>query len=590
MNVKRRLVFRFIGQLVVVGVVLLTIAASASFWILNELNDLESEKELQEAGLMKLIITSVQDGIKLNFDKGLLEKVQASGGWLQLLDDTGNVTQSYFVPEDVPHKYAPGELLSYWMEREPFPYSLGLHIEDKGGITYTLLYGIPKNKADGSIEKLLSQGLQQEGNTLVIPAKAEEKLRSEHAWIQLLNSDGAEVASFNRPSGAVRNYSLHELILRSKYDYRYNASLVFYYEKDTRNTWVLSKPSDGAQPGEIPSMLPELRIILTGFGGLAVASLVTLLLFSFWYGHRFGSPMMHMMEWLRKLGQGVYEEPQDRHHLPRSMDRKGRQKRRYRVYKDVIGSLNSLTDSLKSNEALRSKQETTREEWIAGVTHDLKTPLSTIKGYAHMMESDSLSWTHEEIREFAAIIRQKSAYMDDLINDLGLTYRLKNDVAPPETERVELNAYLAEVLDQIRCHPSYDASRIQFEPARHPMEADIYHPWFRRILDNLIANALLHNEPLTIATVTLEEVKPYGYSVTVRDNGEGMDPMTASLLFERYYRGTNTESRSEGTGLGMAVTRALVYALSGTIEVKTREGEGTAIRLVFPLEDQNGGL
>ncbi|WP_213618180.1 sensor histidine kinase KdpD [Paenibacillus sp. J22TS3] len=582
MNVRRRLVFRFIGQLVVVGLVLMTIAVAASLWILEELNHLESDREFQEAGLMRLIDTSVQDEKGVHFDEGLLKKIRDSGGWLQLLDDRGNVTQSYYTPADVPRKYASGEIMSYWTETMSFPYSLGLYVDEKDGVTYTLLYGRPKNKADRSLERLLRAGMKQNGDKIELPEADQKQLEKEHDWIQLLDSNGAEIASFNKPNGVPGTYKLSELVLRSRYGYRYNAELLFYYDQSKGNTWILNKPLTGTKPGETPSMFPEIRIILTGLGAIAVASLVTLVLFSFWYGHRFGSPMMHMMQWLSKLGEGVYEEPLDRQGLPRSQDRKGKQRRRYRVYKDVMGSLRRLTDTLRTNEALRSKQETIREEWIAGVTHDLKTPLSTIKGYAHMLESDSLHWTDEEIREFAMIIRQKSAYMDDLINDLGLTYRLKNEASPPKRERVELNAYLEDVVEQIRCYPAYDEDQVHFVPADRPVEAEIYHPWFRRILDNLIANALLHNEPQTVATVILGDLAESTYSVTIRDNGEGMDETTASLLFERYYRGTNTERRSEGTGLGMAVTRALVHALGGTIEVKTRVGEGTQIKLEFP--------
>lgn len=80
-------------------------------------------------------------------------------------------------------------------------------------------------------------------------------------------------------------------------------------------------------------------------------------------------------------------------------------------------------------------------------------------------------------------------------------------------------------------------------------------------MDNLVANALLHNEKGTTLTVTIQSAGPNDIALAFSDNGKGMNEETASRLFERYYRGTDTESRTEGSGLGMAVTKALVEAL-----------------------------
>jgi signal transduction histidine kinase len=105
---------------------------------------------------------------------------------------------------------------------------------------------------------------------------------------------------------------------------------------------------------------------------------------------------------------------------------KGTLRRRFRLFADVILSLQHLTQTLRHNEEMRRQLEQTREEWIAGVSHDLKTPLSSIKGYSHMLAAEQYRWTEEEVREFSGIILEKANYMETLIDDLSLTYRLKN--------------------------------------------------------------------------------------------------------------------------------------------------------------------
>ncbi len=98
-----------------------------------------------------------------------------------------------------------------------------------------------------------------------------------------------------------------------------------------------------------------------------------------------------MMNWLKNLSNGKLQEPKDKRGRPASRSGEGRLRRPYRVYREVIQSLDSLTGSLKQAEEARSRLEKSREEWITGVPHDLKTPLSSIKGYADLLATGKVS-------------------------------------------------------------------------------------------------------------------------------------------------------------------------------------------------------
>ncbi|WP_254450288.1 sensor histidine kinase [Cohnella herbarum] len=343
-------------------------------------------------------------------------------------------------------------------------------------------------------------------------------------------------------------------------------------------------PLSGMEPGQKPLISPENRVLFIGIGLLLLAAMLVFVFVSYWFGQRFGAPIAHVLKWLRQLGEGRYEEPVDARGIPRSQDRRGRRKSKYRVYSDVIDSMDSLSQSLHSNEKLREETEKMRDEWIAGVSHDLKTPLSSIKGYAHVLVNDSYDWSAEEIRSFANIILDKSSYLDELINDLTLTYRLKSHNGKPPFEQVSMNDYLAAAIQEAVNHPMYPEERVRFIPSDAPVNLRIYRPWFQRIVDNLVANALLHNEEGTTLTITLQAKEPNCATLTFSDDGKGMDEETASRLFERYYRGTDTETRTEGSGLGMAVTKALVEAHGGTIEVVSSMKRGTSIMIKWNSE------
>ncbi|RAP25756.1 hypothetical protein C2W64_02371 [Brevibacillus laterosporus] len=112
---------------------------------------------------------------------------------------------------------------------------------------------------------------------------------------------------------------------------------------------------------------------------------------------------------------------------------------------------------------------------------------------------------------------------------------------------------------------------------------------FQRMVDNVIANAILHNPvgtPIEICLVACETdgLDVEGFSLTIRDCGTGMEPEVTQQLFERYYRGTNTEGLTQGTGLGMAIAKKLALAHGGEIQVASELGQGTTIQFTFHKE------
>ncbi|GIO05759.1 two-component sensor histidine kinase [Brevibacillus reuszeri] len=579
MNIKSRLALHLIAWLVIVGLILSLLAGITLVWTMNQLTRIEATRQFESAGLYQLIQTIQAKGDSLEFDPELLALVRENGGWLQRIDEKGRVTDSFYTPEDVPLQYGPGELTAYWLGKTPFPYHMYLWIQEKNGVLHTLIYGL-ENRDDESIQKLINQATVKD-KEIILTEEMNQQLKENNAWMQLLDEKGKELATFNKPAGAITDYSVQDLALRSVYPDRYATRLISHYDEETKLTWLLSYPMSGARPGTSPWWTPEIEVLAIGIGMLMLVAMLVFVITSYWFGQRLGAPIAHILKWLRFLRLGRYEEPTDSSGLPRSRDHKGNRRSKYRIYQDVIDSMESLSQTLHLNERLQEETERMREEWIAGVSHDLKTPLSSIKGYAHILDNKDYNWTSEEVRSFAKIILEKSSYMDDLINDLTLTYLLRNGQVAPSVERVELNEYVAEAIAEAANHPMYPEECIRFVPADCSVHLLIYKPWFQRIVDNLIANALLHNESGTTITVTVQAVKPSTIILTFADNGKGMSEETTARLFERYFRGTNTEMRTEGSGLGMAVTKALVEALGGQITVSSSLGKGTTISLIW---------
>lgn len=580
MNIKWRLARKLVSGLSVVGVLLLAIAVFILLWSSDRTSQIEATREFESAGLYQLVKTLQKDQGLIRFDPKLLEMIRENGGWLQRIDENGKVNDSYMVPPDVPTSYSPGQLTGYWLKSTPFPYELYLWIQEKNGTTYTLLYG--KSNED----KLLLEGLVKrtefsEKGMLKLSPKDEALLKSRKSWLQVLDENGTEIASTFKPYGFIGQYSLQELALRSVYFDKYGTKVLTYYEPQQGLTWVLSTPLDITQPGKQPLLDPELKILISATSAVIGLSMLIFALFAWWFGQRIGSPILHMMDWLKALSRGNYTEPLSKSGQSISIGQDGKRKRNFAIYEDVMDSLATLASTLKRDAIARKETDKARDEWIAGVSHDLKTPLSSIKGYAHMLENEDYEWSAEEVRSFAKVMLDKSNHMEGLISELTLEYQLRSGVTPPYTELVELNAYIPETLYGAGISQDNQAVRIVFIASDRPVYLNVYKPWFQRIVDNLTVNAFLHNHADTILTVTVLTLESGKIGLSFSDNGNGMDEETQIRLFERYYRGTDTESATEGSGLGMAVARALVEVHQGVIQVKSEKGRGTDIQLLW---------
>jgi len=587
MNMKRRLAVRFIIQLVIAGLVALLTAALCMLWVIGRFADIDVSKNFAEAGLEQLVESSELGDNEIRFTPSLLEQVKKRGGWLQSLDETGQVDYSYNAPADVPKRYAPGELMDYWYKRKDFPYDLMVWIPEKNGRQYTVIYGF-QDDYQQLLKQTVKEGRLSDDGQLLLPQKVKSKLSALNGYIQLLDAQGAEVASYNKPDHAVSHYSFQELALRTVYNERYGYHLLSNYMADSSQTWVLLFPNySGGSNGQQALIPDEARTLIIGFGSLAVVLIMILVLLPLWQAHRFMAPVLHMLRWLNLLGKGSYAEPVNRSGIAYSRTRSGGWRSRYKIFSEVLESIQGLSVKLQEDQELRSQNRQLREEWITGITHDLKTPLSSIKGYAHMLTEPEYEWSPEEVRHFSRIMLDKSTHMDTLINDLGLTYRLNAGVQPPQGELIELNEWLARTLELLASNPAFGKDRIVFCPAAVPLHVILHPPWLERVVSNLVANAMLHNPPQTVLTVSAM-LQPHRERETelvlaFADNGNGMNEQTAEKLFDRYFRGSDTSATTEGSGLGMAISKGLVEAMHGEITLQTSPGEGTTIRLIWPL-------
>ncbi|MCA5580821.1 HAMP domain-containing sensor histidine kinase [Enterocloster clostridioformis] len=251
------------------------------------------------------------------------------------------------------------------------------------------------------------------------------------------------------------------------------------------------------------------------------------------------------------------------------------------VFQDVFESLDCLDTEIKTSDNIKENTETMRKEWIANITHDLKTPLSSIKGYAEIL-FDNKDVSSEQIKKYSNVILKNVSYMESLIDDLKLTYQLENGIAPLQCTEQNFVRFLKELVINVLNHPEYEERTIHFDCTKENIMLSFDHKLMTRAFQNLIINAFAHGNDDTEITIRITVLNNI-LQIIVSDNGKGMRPEEVNHLFQRYYRGTNTEKKTAGTGLGLAITKSITEAHGGNISVESEIGLGTDFKICFPL-------
>ncbi|PGW50377.1 sensor histidine kinase [Bacillus cereus] len=578
MNFNKRLIIQFIMQHVFVLVTLLIAVVAAFTYLIFLLTSTLYEPNIPDSDSFTISrYISSEDG-HISLQSEVQDLIKEKNDWLQVVDENGKILYHFNTPNDVPDAYTKTSLVAYIQHHIESNYKFTyweIELEEKKAL---VIYGgmLKSNALLTAIQKEHSS-LTMDSFTLTDQEK--QLLSKEKATLQIFNQNGEEVFSY--PTGKKKTFSAIQIALNEKEPWNHKENTSSFYDANSGNLLVVTAKNEHYYPDdEIEDVFTKKFLI--GCGLILLIVFVYLVILSIWYGNKFGKPLLHAMRWLKNIAGGKYEEPISKKGKPVRFRRSGKEKWSFRLFRDVTSSLEHLSITLKKNDAMRQVLQQTREEWITGLTHDLKTPLSSIYGYALLLESNQYNWTDRDIQQFGSVMKEKSQYMTTLIDDLSLTYQLKNNSLPAQHVNVEINQFVQKVLLQFINNPTLQNQNIEFVPSSNKIQYFIEEKWFQRIIENLLVNAVKHNNETTNVIVKLSQ-NANSFTLSISDDGKGMDEKTKELLFERYYRGTNTEESNIGTGLGLAITKQLVHAHNGTISVDSALGKGTTIILVFPF-------
>ncbi len=225
-----------------------------------------------------------------------------------------------------------------------------------------------------------------------------------------------------------------------------------------------------------------------------------------------------------------------------------------------------------------------RQEFVANVSHEIGTPLTTIKGYAELLLDgaiDDKQVAMEFLREINVAADRMKLLRDDLL-DLS---RFDTKVNKFNMEDVNLVSLVSGCCRQNLIVADNKNQKIVFNPPEKPMYIYADPGRINQVITNIMSNAMKYSDNGSTINIRLKETEKY-YHLEIQDNGIGMPKEALDRIFDRFYRVDKARSRAMGgNGLGLAIVKEIMDAHKGSIKVYSELGKGTTMVLIFPKSD-----
>lgn len=407
--------------------------------------------------------------------------------------------------------------------------------------------------------------MYDDNGILALSEEGYELLQESGAWIQVLNDYGEEIININSPRDVPKKYTPFDMVNNYKYEER--PYINFMLEKNLSSGHVnviLALPNNNIERVtlnfSLDSVMYQSKIIIII---TLIIDAIIALIFGYLFSRKLTKPISEIITNIDILSKGNYNL---------YTKEKG-------IYKAVFENINDLSSTLRENENQRKELESMREEWLANITHDIKTPLASIQGYAEIISDKDYEFTRDEMQEYTEIIYSKSKYIRELVDELNLSTRLKNNALSLNKQNTNLVALLRNVVIDILNDSRYENRNIEFNSNIDVIEKEVDVMLLKRALTNLIFNAVVHNNESVQVKVEIKKIDKI--NISIKDNGNGINTKDLKHIFDRYYRGTNTGEVHKGSGLGMAISKEIINNHGGEIQINSKLGCGTEILITL---------
>lgn len=249
---------------------------------------------------------------------------------------------------------------------------------------------------------------------------------------------------------------------------------------------------------------------------------------------------------------------------------------------DLCSDFEEMRLRLKESAEEKMKGDQDSKELISNISHDLKTPITAVKGYCEGI-IDGVADTPEKMDRYIRTIYNKTIEMDRLINELTLYSKINTNKIPYTFTKIHINEYFADCVEDLKLE--LQSKQVEFTSFDYLTEdcvviADAEQ--LSRVINNIISNAVKYmNKPHKVINMRLRDVGDF-IQLEVEDNGKGIAQKDLPLIFERFYRtDTSRNSSQGGSGIGLSIVRKIIEDHGGKVWATSKENVGTVMYVVL---------
>nr|WP_220477560.1 HAMP domain-containing sensor histidine kinase [Limosilactobacillus agrestis] len=251
----------------------------------------------------------------------------------------------------------------------------------------------------------------------------------------------------------------------------------------------------------------------------------------------------------------------------------------------VITSVNALVDSAVRSMDDERKIEKSKDELITNVSHDLRTPLTSIIGYLGLIE-DKQYRSEEDILKYTHTAYEKAKQMKTLVDDLFEYTKVQQHGAPVNIMKIDLNQLIEQLTASFELEAQHRGIEITSSVIPNPLMIEADPEKLGRVFNNLVSNAFKYGNGASYIRIDARQKKDM-VVVKVANDGTPIPKKSLDHLFERFYRAETSRSRATGgTGLGLAIVKSIVDLHHGSVNVTSNEDE-TVFIVKLPLKQEN---
>lgn len=459
------------------------------------------------------------------FNKLNLKEITGEDGTIEILDENYNLI--YSLGKDInKEKYNEDEINAIPNYRKDDTYLNIYDYYSENGESYNLIIA----------ESYYSEGV------------ISNSLKSTSKWFKVLDKNlNVILESDNAP--AKKNYTEKEIIYMRGY---YNNGLFIekyqYINNDGIKRTAIIKSRELYTNSFFKKMNILTKIDFVVFG---IAYIILVVIFVFVLRSKFYEPLEKLNKAMELLTEGKRKKPVD-YSGPRE-------------FVDICDRFNIMVSKLEDSENQRKKLMNDKERMMADISHDLKTPITSIQGYAKAL-SDGII-VDEDKDKYIKIIYEKSKKLTELINIFHEYSKLEHPDFNLIFEKVDLSEYLRAYIALKYEDIVESGFNIEVDIPEKEMEIKIDKVQLQRVFDNILGNSIKHNEKGTNIYVSLKEKNDI-YEIIIADDGKGISKDIANNIFEAFTVGDESRNSKQGSGLGLTIAKTIVDLHGGTIELE----------------------